>query len=347
MQWQLLWPGAAVIGLIVPAFLWFYVRVELHRRAAARRHAGLCGDWARTSNRAAIRRHLPAALFLASLTAISIAAMRPTATLTPYAARRTIILVVDVSASMRASDIAPTRLGAAKRYAKQLVADHADTTRFGLVSFAGTAGPEADPSTGREELMTAIERLDVRPGTSIGSGIEAALKMLFPHLPPAALSRDRNGRNSDALPTAEAAGPAPPDRRAPGSHAAAAIVLMSDGQSTADLAPAGAVRAAADLGVRIHTIGIGSLEGTIMRSQGWSMRVQLDEPALKDIASTTAGEYRRASARTDWRRVVDALQPEPPAEDIYTEVTALLAAIAALSATGGALASLLRTQRVL
>jgi Ca-activated chloride channel family protein len=99
--------------------------------------------------------------------------------------------------------------------------------------------------------------------------------------------------------------------------------------------------------VRIHTIGIGSIEGAVMRSQGWSMRVQLDETMLKDIAHATAGEYHRASARMDWRHLVDTLRPEPPAEETYTEVTALFAAVAALSATAGALASLYRTQRVL
>lgn len=294
-----------------------------------------------------MRRHLPAALFLASLTAISIAAMRPTAALTQFAARRTIVLVLDVSASMRAADVAPSRLGAAKRHAKQLVADHADTTRFGLVSFAGTAIPEADLGTGREELLMAIERLEPRPGTSIGSGIEQALAMLFPDLPLETLLRAHADREPGSAPTIEATAPPLPARRAPGSNAAAAIVLMSDGQSTADLAPAAAVRAASHLGVRIHTIGIGSIEGTIMRLQGWSMRAQLDETALKDIATATAGEYHRAGPGLGWRRLVDALQPEPPAEEIYTEVTAFFAAIAALSATGGALASLFRTQRVL
>ncbi|MCC7122651.1 MAG: VWA domain-containing protein [Gammaproteobacteria bacterium] len=273
--------------------------------------------------------------------------MRPTAALTPFAARNTIVLVLDVSASMRAADIAPSRLAAAKTYAKQLVADHADSTRFGLVSFAGTAIPEADVGTGREELLTAIERLDFRPGTALGSGIESALAMLFPDAPLETLLRTRANRDSGDLLAAQASGPALPARRTPGSNAATAIVLMSDGQSTADLAPAAAVQAAADLGVRIHTIGIGSIEGAVLRSQGWSMRVTLDERALQDIARTTAGEYLKGSSRMDWQRLLDAMRPEPPAEDTYTEVTALFAAIAALSATAGALASLFRTQRVL
>jgi len=282
---------------------------------------------------------LPAALFLTSLTAISIAAMRPTAMLSPLAARRTIVLAMDVSESMRATDIAPSRLAVVKMYAKQLIADHADTTRFGLVSFAGTAIAEADLGTGREELMTAIERLDSRPGTSVGSGIEKALAMLFPDMP-----RDTPLR-SDAASGPEASQlPAP---STPGSNASAAIIVMSDGQSTGELAPTAAARIAADVGVRIHTIGIGSVEGAVMRLQGWSMRVQLDEAPLKDIARITAGEYHKASARMDWRRLVDTLRQERPAEDTYTEITALFAAVAALTASAGALASLCRTQRVL
>ena len=171
--------------------------------------------------------------------------------------------------------------------------------------------------------------------------------MLFPDAPLESLLHAQAERASGRLPTVQANEPALPARRTPGSYASSAIVLMSDGQSTADLAPAAAVQVAAHLGVRIHTIGIGSVEGAVLRSQGWSMRVQLDETALKDIAKTTAGEYLKASARMDWQRPVDALRPEPPAEDTYTEVTALFAAIAALSATAGALAALVRTQRVL
>lgn len=349
MRWLFLWPGAIVAGLIVPAFLWFYVRGVQDRNARARRLAGLYDDRARASFADTLGRHLPAVLFLTSLAAISIAAMRPTATLAPFGARATIIVVLDVSASMRATDLAPSRLAAAKNYAKQFVADHADTIRFGVVSFAGTAISEADPGTGREELLTAIERLESRPGTSIGSGIEQALKMLFPDLPADVFMLAHADPARGWLPASDAAGHPLPERRAPGSNASTAIVLMSDGQSAADLAPVAtaATRVAADLGVRIHTIGIGSPDGAVMRLQGWSMRVQLDETALEAIAKATAGEYQRASARTDWRRLVDAVRPESPADDAYTEVTALFAAFAALSATIGALASLARTQRVL
>jgi Ca-activated chloride channel family protein len=132
-----------------------------------------------------------------------------------------------------------------------------------------------------------------------------------------------------------------------GAHVPAAIVLVSDGQSTTGPDPVEAARLAAKLGVRIHTLGVGSSEGQRMRMDGWSMRVRLDEAALKEISAVTSGHYLGAETPSDWKQVRRSIRSGFAVDDSYTEVTAVFAGIGAFAAVVAALLSLVRTKRVL
>jgi Ca-activated chloride channel family protein len=341
------WPEAIACALVVPAFLWFYIRLEQQRSAAARRHASLYSHSTGLAVHRQFVRHIPLMLFLASLLALSFALARPQAVMTMFAVKGTVVLVLDVSTSMKANDALPSRLARSQVVAKEFVAKYSDEFKIGLVSLGGNAVAELDPATGREELFAAIDRLAVRPGTAIGSGITTALAMIFPEADIDALAWDsgrdiaRRGGSNEARMRALRAG------SAPASYSAAAIVLISDGESAGGPDPITAAHLAADLGVRIHTVGVGSAEGRTLRLDGWTMRVRLDEAALKEIATLTHGEYFSARTGIGWPRILESIRPEAPRPETYTEITALFAAAAALVAVAGALASLVWTKRIL
>ena len=115
----------------------------------------------------------------------------------------------------------------------------------------------------------------------------------------------------------------------PGSYSSAVIILLTDGQATTGVDPIEAARMAADRGVRVFTVGIGTKEGEILRTEGWSMRVRLDEESLKTIADLTRGEYFYAGTALDLKKVYETLNAKLVMETRQTEVTALFAALAA------------------
>jgi len=342
-----LWPEAIVFALVVPVFLWLYIRLEKQRHAAAHQGAALCPYSARPAVDRPYTRHVPLVLFLASLTMLSVALARPQALITIFAVKGTAVLAVDVSTSMNVNDARPNRLARSQALAKEFVANYSDELRIGLVSFGGNTVVELDPTTDREALFAAIDRLAPRPGTAIGRGIATALSMIFPEADIDMLVGDSgrstalSGRRIDTRPRARTAD------SAPGSYTAAAIILISDGQSARGPDPIEVARLAADLGVRVHTIGIGSIEGRSMNVDGWSMRVRLDEVALKEIATATHGGYFRENTGIDWRPILESIRTDLPPGETYTEITALFAVAAAVAAIAGAVLSLTWTTRIL
>jgi len=342
-----LWPEAFVLLLAVPAFLWLYYRLERQRRSAADRHATLYAHASGLAGQRPYARHVPLMLFLASITALTIALARPNAQLTMFAIKGTVVLALDASTSMKANDAQPNRLAQSQAQAREFVAKYADQLGIGLVLFSGNAVAELDPSSDREALFGAIDRLTAQPGTAIGSGILRALSMIFPQadIDTLAWNAGHDATGPDARP--EAAGRPKRGGAAPGSYSAAAIILFSDGQSGTGPDPMDAARLAARLGVRIHTVGIGSIEGHRLRFEGWNMRVQLDDAVLKEIATLTHGEYFHASTGIDSTRIVDAIRPQPPPVANDTELTAVFAAAAALAAAAAAISSLHATKRIL
>ena len=341
-----LWPAALVLIFAVPAFLAFYIVHEKRKRETMRRasiYAAVPGCLpARTFGR-----HAPLALFLVGITAIAFAVARPQALLTFFSVKGTIVVAVDVSISMKAEDRTPSRIIQAQAVAKDFVAQHADDFRIGVVGFGATAAAMIDPTTDREQLFAAIDQLTIQRGTAIGTGIAAALNMIFPdaQVDPNTLALG-NG-STVAAASADANHSSKVGSAGPRLHAPAAIVLVSDGQSTTGPDPIAAARLAARLGVRIHTLGIGTSDGQRMRMDGWSMRVRLDETALREISDVTQGRYLGAAAPIDWKQVRRLLRSEFAFDDTYTEVTAVFAAGGVFAAVVAALLSLVRTKRVL
>jgi Ca-activated chloride channel family protein len=284
---------------------------------------------------------VPPALFLASFAAMLVALARPAAVVTLPAQHETVILAVDISGSMKADDVKPTRLAAAQAAAKAFVKDMPRSTRIGLVAFAGSAAIVQAPTTKRDDLHAAIDQLQVDYSTAVGSGILASLKAIFPDQEFALWS-------GEATPAALGeAKKEPPAAVPPGSYKEAVIILLTDGQTTSGPDPVDAARQAARRGVRVFTVGVGTPEGQVLGGEGWSVHVRLDEDALKVIADLTRAEYFFAGNAPDLKKIYQGLNSRLVMEKKQTEITALFAGLAAALSLLSAALSLLWFSRVL
>lgn len=334
------WPAMLWLLLAVPAFIALYVLLLRRRRKAALRYASLSMVKGALGREGRFRRHLPPLLFLLALSAMIVAVARPTAVMTLPSEESTIILALDVSGSMRAPDVEPTRLAAAQAAAREFVAKQPRETRTGVVAFAASASLVQAPTQHREDIDAAIDRLQLQYGTAVGSGILVSLATLFPDADIAIATVD------------QADGPGAPVRDArvrvpPGSHDFLAVILLTDGQTTTGPDPIEAARIAADYGVRVFTVGMGTAAGEVINFEGWSMRVGLDEDTLKTIAQITRGEYFQAQGATELMDVYRTLNARLSLRTEQTEVSALFAGAGALLALLAAALSLLWFNRIL
>jgi len=345
-----LWPEALGSALVVPALLLLYVQRERRRRQTAALYPGLfaaASDPERDQQRS-MRRHAPLMLFVVSLCLLSIALARPTASLPALSRQGTIILVLDASHSMSTQSASSSPLAQMRTTAKQLVDEHSGRFSIGLIVFGAHAATVLDPTPHRNELYSAIDNIAPRQGTAIGIAIATALSMIFPDIgidpdglafgfKSAIPNRTKNKMKHEGTPV----------QSVPGSYDAAAIVLLSDGQSNTGPDPMEAARLAADLGVRVHTIGLGDPIGKIVRIDGWSMRVKLEEVVLKRISAVTGGRYNLASEPIDWKAITSTIRPESKKHVARTEITALFAAAGGIAALLSTILSLYRSRRIL
>jgi Ca-activated chloride channel family protein len=346
-----LWPTLLWLLLIVPVIIALYIMMLRRKNKAAVRYASLSIVREAMGVGAGFRRHVPPILFIMALTVMIAAIARPAAVVTLPSQRSTVILAMDVSGSMRAEDVQPSRFVAAQNAAKAFIEDQPKDTRIGIVAFAATALLVQAPTHNREELNAAIDRFQTQRGTAIGSGVLVSLQTLFPtetfdvRMPdgnPRANER-RRGMSLDDAPKAEA------EKKAvqPGSYQSAVIILLTDGQATTGPDPLETARIAADKGVRVYTVGVGSKEGTLLGYEGRSMRVQLDEETLQTIADLTRGQYFRAESAADLKKVYEAMNTQLIMEKQKTEITAAFSAIAAALALISVALSMLWFNRII
>ena len=344
-----LWPRLLWLLLVVPLLVAGYVALLRRKKKVALRYASLSLVREALGPAQGFRRHVPPLLFLLALVVMLAAVARPSAVVTLPSQYDTVILAMDVSGSMRATDITPNRLVAAQTAARAFVAEAPSRTRIGVVVFAGTASLVQPPTGKREDVLAAIDRFQVQRATAVGSAILVSLKTIFPDV-------EFDLRGSNPRPDAGRGAPLgsgdQPERPAftpvaPGSYLSAVIILLTDGRTTTGPDPVEAAKMAAERGVRVYTVGVGTKEGAVLASEGWSMRVRLDEEALKTISATTRGEYYYAGTATDLKRVYQALNSRVMMERKETEITALFAAAALVLALVSALLSVLWFHRIL
>ena len=328
-----LWQEALWALLLLPLLVLAYVWLLKRRKKTAVTWASLGIVKEAMVGQRAWRRHVPPALLLVALAALVVATARPTAVITLPLVEQTIVLAMDVSGSMRATDVEPNRLVASQNAAKAFIAELPRAVRIGVVSFAGTAAVVQPPTLSREDVVAAIDRFQLQRGTAIGSGIVLSLATIFPEAG-IDLSQITGQRNMPPSPGDKPKQDFTPVQ--PGSYNSAAIILLTDGQRTTGPDPMEAAKMASDRGVRIYTVGVGTKEGETIGFEGWSMRVRLDEDTLKNIANQTRADYFYAGTAEDLKKVYQGLSTRLVVERRETEISALFAGLGALLLVSGA-----------
>jgi len=324
-----LWVEVLWLLAVLPALVVGYLALLRRRMKRVARYSGLslAKDPARPA--AAWQKHAPQAMVLAALAALIVAAARPVAPVTLLARQQTVILAMDVSASMKAEDVYPDRLTASQGAAKTFVSALPPDVRVGIVAYGGTAHVVQPPTRNRASVHEAIDGFRLQPGTAIGNGLVFALATLFPQ---AGIDMERVARRHSAPPIDSA----DDDERhegepmAPGSYKSGVIVLLSDGQNTTGVDPLEAANLAARKGVKVYTVGFGTQDGDIIQFGGWTVRVRLDEQKLKQIAAITNGEYFHAATGPELERAYGAMTSRMALETHETEITSLFAAFGAV-----------------
>ena len=330
-----IWPPMLLSLALIPIGVLLYRFLDRQRR---RRLAAYGGPGAQgTSRRPGFRSRVPAGLLLLGLVVMSVALARPQAVVSLPRQEGTVILAFDVSASMAATDLAPTRIAAAKVAAKDFVARQPSSITIGVVAFSDSGVSVQAPTNDQATVLAAIDRLTPQRGTSVAQGILASLKVI---------ATAQAGPFSGDYYTNQTPGPAPTPAPTPtpvpvGVHAPAVIVLLSDGENNENPDPAAAAQAAADQGVRIYTVGIGSAAGTTVNVSGFQVFTQLDEATLQSISETTGGTYYAASDAQQLRSVYDNIDTQVVLQPQMTEITSLLAGVSLLLLVAGAMTSLL------
>jgi Ca-activated chloride channel family protein len=324
-----LWPTMLWSLLLVPGLVLVYLWLLRRRKKVALPYANLALVKEAMGKGVGWRRHVPPALLLLAVTAMLVATARPTAVITLPLAEQTIILAMDVSGSMRATDVQPSRLEAMQAAGKAFLTDLPRNVRVGVVSFAGTAAIVQPPTFSREDVVAAIDRFQLQRATAIGSGLILSLAAMFPDAG-IDLSQVTGQRNMPMPLGAEPKAQKEFTPVEPGSYASGAIILLTDGQRTTGPDPIEAAQMAAQRGVKVYTVGIGTKEGDTIGFEGWTMRVRLDEDTLKQIAQITRAEYYYAGTAEDLKKVYEGLSSRMVMEKKETEVSGLFAALGAL-----------------
>lgn len=357
-----IWMEMLWLLLLVPLLIGAYIWLIRRKKKAALRYANLAIVKQAMGKSVGWRRHVPPALLLAAITVLIVAVARPAAVVELASSRATVILSMDVSGSMRARDVEPSRIVAAQEAAKAFIKDQPADVQIGIVAFASAAVLVQAPTIDREALVQAINNFDLRRGTAVGSGVLMALATIFPDE-----SFDMDGddpRDRLGMPSFGGAlggnfggttgqdgllsGSEPRQHQPvePGSYQSAVVILLTDGATTTGPDPIAAGRLAGDYGVRVFTVGFGSATGDVVDFGGRSMRAQLDADTLQSIADATEGEYYEATSAADLTGVYNSLSTRLISEKKLTEIAFIFAGVGALLAAAAAGLSLLWFGRV-
>ncbi len=289
------WPWLLLTLALIPIVFGLYLLAQWRRRQYTVRFTNLALLGSVVGRRPGIRRHIPAFFFLAGLTTLLVSLARPEAVIRVPKDQTAVMLVMDVSGSMQADDLKPTRMEAAKNAAHALVDSLPDQMLVGLVSF--NAAPSVNAPLARDHTIMhrGINSLYANGGTAIGEGLNMALDQLA--------QRPANDK---------------------GERANGVVVLLSDGANSAGRAPAQIAQRAKDEGIRVYTIGIGERGSRATLRTG--QRVDLDETTLQAIAQTADGEYFYAADANDLEKIYSDLGSQVSWTEERTEVTALFSA---------------------
>jgi Ca-activated chloride channel family protein len=278
-----------------------------------------------------VRRHVPFALFATALVLVCVGLARPTMSFALPQREGTVILAFDVSNSMRAKDLEPNRMEAAKVAATAFAERQPSTIRIGVVAFGDSAVTVLRPTNVTDEVVATIRRLTTNGGTSVGQGLFTSLSTIAGK-PLQIDESDLEGEGEDVN---------------IGFFGSSAIVLLSDGENTSRPDPLLLAEVASSAGVRVHAIGLGTPAGTVVEVEGFNVATALDEKLLTEIAEITDGSYNRAGDAATLTRIYESIDLKLARVEREREVTALFAAAGGLLLAVGSLLSIAWFGRVI
>jgi Ca-activated chloride channel family protein len=334
---SLLWPGFLYLFLLIPLAVLVYILILRRRRRFAVRYSSLSLVREAAAKQSWLRKHLPFILFLAALGSLVLALTRPVATVLIPSNKATVILAIDVSLSMCSTDIPPNRLEVAKDSALAFVRDNNAGRQVGIVAFAGFAELIQPPTTDARLLENAIQSLVPARRTAIGSAILRSIDAIA--------ELDDRVAPSELSASTSSSGPA----RAPDEVVPHIIVLLTDGASNAGPLPLSAAEQAVERGVKVYTIGFGTMNntspmncgdgdlfgfgggfGSPFGGGGGGFRREIDEDTLKQVAEMTGGEYYLATSASELNQVFQDLPTFVVATRETTEISVFFTAFAVL-----------------
>lgn len=331
-----IWPMMLLSLLLVPLFVAVYLRQQRLRRRLAASYGSLGLVQAAAGRRLGTRRHIPPALFLSGLMLLMLAMARPETVVHLPRVEGTVILAFDVSGSMAADDLDPTRMEAAKAAAREFVARQPTSVLVGVVAFSDSGFGVQAPTNDQEAILATIDRLTPQLATSLANGIFASLNTIAADAEPA----PRLYSNLTPVPTPT------PTSVPEGTYTPAVIVLLTDGENTESPDPLAAAQEAADRGVRIYTVGIGSAAGTDLNIDGFIVHTQLNEAMLQQISELTGGTYYSAENEEELHAIYADLNPQLVIKPEKMEVTSIFAGASIFVLLIGGAFSLLWFSRV-
>ena len=363
--WAFALPLLVAAPLVLGVYLWSLRR----RRKQAVTYSSVALLRSVIPRRSRWRRHLPVAVLIASLAVLAVASARPQVTRDVPIARTSIILALDVSRSMCATDVDPNRLAAAQKATRDFINHEVPGTRTGIIVFAGTAQLAVAPTRDHDTLLRAIDDLSTANGTAIGAAILKSLDALS--------TVNHDVKPVGDIPSASAGDAAPPETPAapapspPGGRGFVPdiVVLMTDGANNRGIAPLDAVPYAVERRVRVYTIGFGTTNpapltcttaqlggdeggfggffgpgggGSAIGPGSFRGRspLRVDLPTLKEIADRTGGQAYKAEDASQLQKVFAGLPRDVTVQKKRQEITVWFAAIGALLAAAAIAASI-------
>ena len=324
------WPVMLYSLILIPPFVALYLLLQRRRKRITANYRSLSTASEISKHDPGFRRHIPPLFLLLALAILAVALARPQTQVSLPHIEGTVILAFDVSGSMAADDFKPTRMEAAKTAAKDFVSHQPSTVRIGVVAFSDNGLTVQTPTDDQNAILTAINRLAPQHGTSLASGITASLKAIDV----GAGQPSEIYTNLTPVPTLT------PTPMPQGIYTSADIVLLTDGENNENPDPLVAAQTAANRGVRIYTVGIGSASGTNLHINGFTVHTQLDEDLLKQVSQITGGTYYNAQSEQDLIKIYNNLNPQLVVTPETTEVTSVFAGASVLLMLIGGMFSL-------
>jgi Ca-activated chloride channel homolog len=332
-----IWPAMLISLSVIPLLVLLYLRIQRRRQRLIASFNSLGFEQNADSSRHASRRHIPMVFFLVGLAILLVTLARPQAVVSLPRIEGAVILVFDVSGSMAATDLVPTRMEAAKAAARNFVKSQPVSIQIGVVAFSDSGLSVQVPTNDQAAILAAVDRLAPANGTSLANGILASLNTI------AAMNADPAPSYYSNLTPEPTHTPTPMPL---GKYSPAVIVMLTDGENNEDPDPLAAAQAAADRGVRIYTVGIGSPQGTTLEVDGFNIHTQLNEQLLTQISQITGASYYNAESEQDLLKVYDDIAAQLVVKPEKMEITAILAGVGFIVLLIGSIFSLFWLNRL-